>query len=129
SYRLLPLSLTHPKCSGRDKLCYEVLNDEYVSHPIFLSEDGGFQAQKKNPFEDAMHRCEDERYDFDYYITNNLLAIALLESINARINKMTNEEKSKFKLPPDLGSKSPSIYQKIVKKIYDRERLDKHYHL
>jgi len=98
------------------------LNDEYVSHPIFLSEDGGFQAQKKNPFEDAMHRCEDERYDFDYYITNNLLAIALLESINAKINKMSNEEKSKFKLPPDLGSKSPSIYQKIVKKIYDKER-------
>ena len=98
------------------------MNDEYVSHPIFLSEDGGFQAQKKNPFEDAMHRCEDERYDFDYYITNNLLAIALLESINAKINKMSNEEKSKFKLPPDLGSKSPSIYQKIVKKIYDKER-------
>jgi len=122
SYRLLPLSLTNPKCSGRDKLSYEVLNDEYVSHPIFLSEDGGFQAQKKNPFEEAMHRCEDERYDFDFYITNNLLTIALLESIVARMDKMTNDEKSKFKLPPDLGSPSPSIYKKIVKIIYDKER-------
>jgi len=69
-----------------------------------------------------MHRCEDERYDFDLYITNNLLTIALLESIMAKMDKMTNDEKSKFKLPPDLGSKSPSIYQKMVKKIYDKER-------
>ncbi|ORY32344.1 hypothetical protein LY90DRAFT_673524 [Neocallimastix californiae] len=122
SYRLLPLSLTHPKCSGRDKLCYEVLNDEYVSHPIFLSEDGGFQAQKRNPFEDAMHRCEEERYDFDLFITKNSLTIALFESIMAKMDKMTSEEKSKFKLPPDLGSKSPSIFRKIIKKIYDKER-------
>jgi paired amphipathic helix protein Sin3a len=122
SYRLLPLSLTHPKCSGRDKLCYEVLNDEYVSHPIFLSEDGGFQAQKRNPFEDAMHRCEEERYDFDLFITKNSLTIALFESIMAKMDKMTNEEKSKFKLPSDLGSKSPSIFRKIIRKIYDKER-------
>jgi len=122
SYRLLPLSLTHPKCSGRDKLCYEVLNDEYVSHPIFLSEDGGFQAQKRNPFEDAMHRCEEERYDFDLFITKNSLTIALLESIMAKMDSMTNDEKTKFKLPPDLGSKSPSIFRKIIRKVYDKER-------
>jgi len=38
------------------------------------------------------------------------------------MDKMTNDEKSKFKLPPDLGSPSPSIYKKIVKIIYDKER-------
>lgn len=48
-------------CSGRDQLCWEVLNDEYVSHPIWASEDSGFVASKKNQYEEAMHRCEEER--------------------------------------------------------------------
>jgi len=69
-----------------------------------------------------MHRCEEERYDFDLFITKNSLTIALFESIMAKMDKMTSEEKSKFKLPPDLGSKSPSIFRKIIKKIYDKER-------
>jgi len=69
-----------------------------------------------------MHRCEEERYDFDLFITKNSLTIALFESIMAKMDKMTNEEKSKFKLPSDLGSKSPSIFRKIIRKIYDKER-------
>lgn len=69
-----------------------------------------------------MHRCEEERYDFDLFITKNSLTIALLESIMAKMDSMTNDEKTKFKLPPDLGSKSPSIFRKIIRKVYDKER-------
>lgn len=42
-------------------MCWEVLNDEYVSHPIWASEDSGFVASKKNQYEEALHRCEEER--------------------------------------------------------------------
>jgi paired amphipathic helix protein Sin3a len=38
-----------------------VLNDKYVSHPIWASEDSGFVTSKKNQFEEALHRCEEER--------------------------------------------------------------------
>jgi paired amphipathic helix protein Sin3a len=49
------------RCSGRDELCYQVLNDEYVSHPTWASEDGGFIASKKNHHEEALHILEEER--------------------------------------------------------------------
>jgi paired amphipathic helix protein Sin3a len=37
-------------------MCWEVLNDEYVSHPIWASEDSGFVASKKNSYEEELHR-------------------------------------------------------------------------
>jgi paired amphipathic helix protein Sin3a len=49
------------KCTGRDDLCKEVLNDQYVSHPTWASEDGGFIASKKNIYEESLHRVEEER--------------------------------------------------------------------
>jgi histone deacetylase complex regulatory component SIN3 len=59
------------RCSGRDELCYQVLNDEYVSHPTWASEDGGFIASKKNHYEEALHILEEERqalYIYTYII-------------------------------------------------------------
>lgn len=40
SYRKLPLSETPASSSGRDPLCWSVLNDEWVSQPSSLTEDG-----------------------------------------------------------------------------------------
>lgn len=48
-------------CSGRDELCWEVLNDKWVSHPTWASEEAGFVSHKKNQFEEALHKCEEER--------------------------------------------------------------------
>lgn len=109
-------------CSGRDQLCWEVLNDEYVSHPIWASEEDGFVASKKSQYEEAMHRCEEERYDYNMNIDANLNVIALLEPIAHRIEQMTPEEKSNFRLRPGLGGQSVTIYERIIKKIYDKER-------
>ncbi|ORE20323.1 hypothetical protein BCV71DRAFT_176005 [Rhizopus microsporus] len=121
SYRIVPKEWQNQPCSGRDQLCWEVLNDEYVSHPRWASEDSGFTASKKNPYEEAMHRCEEERYDFDLNIEANLNIIALLEPIAQRIEAMTDEEKDMFQLKPGLGGQTVSIYERIIKKIYDRE--------
>ncbi|KAI8885789.1 hypothetical protein K501DRAFT_179122 [Backusella circina FSU 941] len=122
SYRIVPRSWQTQPCSGRDQLAWEVLNDEYVSHPIWASEDDGFVASKKSQYEEAMHRCEEERYDYNMNIDANLNVIALLEPIALRIEGMTAEEKLNFRLRPGLGGESVTIYERIIKKVYDKER-------
>ncbi|CAG8461919.1 45_t:CDS:10 [Acaulospora morrowiae] len=122
SYRKLPDSEASLSCSGRDELCYEVLNDKWVSHPTWASEDAGFVSHKKNQFEEALHKCEEERYEYDMFIEAVLHTIHLLEPIEKKINtKLTPEERSKFKLEPGLGGKS-MIYQRVIKKLYDIEK-------
>lgn len=122
SYRQLPKSETLLPCSGRDDMCWEVLNDIYVSHPTWASEDAGFVTHKKNQYEEALHKIEEERYEYDLNIEANLRTIQLLEPIAQRISGMVDEEKRHFKLPPGLGGQSIAIYQKVIKKIYDKVR-------
>ncbi|CEP17178.1 hypothetical protein [Parasitella parasitica] len=122
SYRSVPKHWQSQKCSGRDSLCWEVLNDEYVSHPTWASEDGGFIASKKNVYEEALHRVEEERYHYDLDIEANLNTISLLEPINKKIALMTDDEKNDFKVAPGLGGPSKAIYQRVLKKIYGSEK-------
>ncbi|CAO3597100.1 unnamed protein product [Absidia cylindrospora] len=122
SYRLAPVDWQNQPCSGRDQLAWEVLNDVYVSHPIWASEDDGFVASKKSQYEEAMHRCEEERYDYNMNIEANLNAIALLEPISKKLETMTLEEKAAYRLYPGLGGQSVTIYERIIKKVYDKDR-------
>ncbi|WFD35920.1 hypothetical protein MCUN1_002790 [Malassezia cuniculi] len=121
SYRKLPASEVNLSCSGRDALCYEVLNDTWVSYPTWASEGESFNPHKKNVYEDALYRSEEERHEYDYHIEANLRTIALLEPIAARIAIMDPEERSAFRLKPGLGGQSKSIYQRVVKKVYGRD--------
>ena len=66
-------------CSGRDEMCKSVLNDEWVSQPTFASEDSGFLAHKKNAYEEALHRSEEERHEYQTHIDAITSTIALLE--------------------------------------------------
>lgn len=85
SYRQLPGDYVQAPCGGRDALAYEVLNDQWVCHPTWASEDGGFVAHRKNPYEEAMYRCEEERYEFDLNIDTNKVIIQRLEALIKRI--------------------------------------------
>ncbi|MCO5589723.1 hypothetical protein L7F22_043691 [Adiantum nelumboides] len=89
-------------CSGRDPMCWEVLNDVWVSYPTLASEGEGFNPHKKNVYEDALYRSEEERHEYDYHIEANLRTIALLEPIAARISMMDHEERQAFRLKPGL---------------------------
>ena len=120
SYRKLPDSEINLSCSGRDPLCWEVLNDAWVSHPTWASEGESFNPHKKNVYEDALYRSEEERHEYDYHIEANLRTIALLEPIAARIAIMDADERASFRLKPGLGGQSKSIYQRIIKKVYGR---------
>lgn len=124
SYRHVPKAWQNRTCSGRDALCWDVLNDTYISHPTWASEDTGYVASKKNQYEEALHRVEEERYDYDLNIEANLNTIALLEPIAKKISIMSADEKSSFRLSPGLGSPSRTIYQRIMKKIYANKGLE-----
>ena len=121
SYRQLPQSEISLECSGRDALCWDVLNDEWVSQPSWAN-DEGFVNQRRNQFEEAMHRSEEERHEYDYHIEANLRTIALLEPIATRIAIMEQDERATFRLKPGLGNQSKSIYQRVIKKVYGREQ-------
>ncbi|CAE6406710.1 unnamed protein product [Rhizoctonia solani] len=120
SYRRLPQSEINLACSGRDAMCWEVLNDEWVSHPTWLSEETGFTTGKKNSYEDAMHKSEEERHEYDFNIEALLRTIAILEPIKARIDGMDPDKRATFTLDPHLGGQSRGIYQRVIKKVYDK---------
>ncbi|TFK77475.1 hypothetical protein BDN72DRAFT_753546 [Pluteus cervinus] len=121
SYRRLPDSEIRLACSGRDELCRSVLNDEWVSHPTWASEEAGFVAHKKNSFEEALHKSEEERHEYHLHIESLTRTIAVLDPIQARIEDMSNEERSAFKLKADFGGSSRAIYHRVIKKVYGRE--------
>ncbi|KAI9057085.1 hypothetical protein FKP32DRAFT_1584352 [Trametes sanguinea] len=118
SYRRLPESEVRLACSGRDRLCWSVLNDEWVSHPTWASEEAGFMTHKKNSFEDTLHKSEEERHEFQVHIEALTRTIAVLEPLEARIENMSPEERAAFRLKPNLGGMSRTIYERIIKRIY-----------
>ena len=121
SYRRLPPDQVALACSGRDELARSVLNDEWVSHPTWMSEDSVFQSHKKNQFEEALHRSEEERHEYDFHIEALGRTISLLEPVFQKILRMGDAERIAYKLPAGLGASSPSIHLRIMKKIYGRE--------
>ncbi|TID13567.1 hypothetical protein CANINC_004925 [Pichia inconspicua] len=122
SYRQLPKSQTKMPCSGRDDLCWSIFNDQWVGHPVWASEESGFIAHRKNQYEEMLFRIEDERHEYDYFMEANLRTIQTLETIANRMANMTPEEKAKFKLPVGLGHTSSTIYVKVIRKVYDKDR-------
>ncbi|KAG8219608.1 hypothetical protein J3R82DRAFT_562 [Butyriboletus roseoflavus] len=121
SYRKLPESEVNLACSSRDELCRSVLNDAWVSHPTWASEEAGFISHKKNSFEEALHKSEEERHEYHVQLEALARSIALFEPLGTRIEKMTNEERATFRLKPDFGGPSRSIYHRTLKKVYGRD--------
>ncbi|KIL63546.1 hypothetical protein M378DRAFT_79542 [Amanita muscaria Koide BX008] len=121
SYRKLPTSEVNVPCSGRDDMCRSVLNDDWVSHPTWASEDSGFVAHKKNMYEEALHRSEEERHEYDFHIEAITRTIATLEPINNKIAQLGIEERANYKLKPNLGGTLKSVHQRVIKKIYGRD--------
>lgn len=117
SYRGLPKSFIQPKCTGRTALCREVLNDTLVSFPSW-SEDSTFVSSRKTQYEEYIYRCEDERFELDIVIESNLLTIRVLESVRRKIDKMSFDERNRFKLDDTLGGTSSVIHQRAIRRIY-----------
>ncbi|XP_068599386.1 paired amphipathic helix protein Sin3b [Brachionichthys hirsutus] len=117
SYRALPKTYQQPKCSGRTVLCKEVLNDTWVSFPSW-SEDSTFVSSKKTPYEEQLHRCEDERFELDVVLETNLATIRVLESIQKKLSRLSPEDQERFRLDDCLGGTSEVIQRRAVYRIY-----------
>ena len=109
------------QCSVRDEMCNSVLNDEWISQPTFQSEDAGFIAHKKNIYEEALHRSEEERHEYDFHVEAIHRTIQVLEPLNNKILQLSPEERAAFKLKPNLGGIGKAIHQCVFKKIYGRD--------
>jgi paired amphipathic helix protein Sin3a len=121
SYRHLPKRDQNKTCKGRDGMCYEVLNDVWASHPTWASEDSGFVAHRKNQYEEALHRIEEERHDYDFHIESCQRTIQLMEPLVQQIQVMSDTDRAAFQLAPGLGGASEAIPKRIIMKIYGRE--------
>ncbi|KAF8274279.1 hypothetical protein EI94DRAFT_1768822 [Lactarius quietus] len=121
SYRRLPESEIRLATSGRDQLARSVLNDEWVSHPTWASEEAGFVAHKKNSFEEVIHRCEDERHEYQIQLEGLSRTIGILEPLATRLNEMPLGERALLRLRPDLGGQSRWIYMRTLKKVYGKD--------
>lgn len=124
SYRVFPRAHRLVKASGRTALCEEVLNDVMLSCPTFTSEDSTFVGSKKNQFEEALFKCEDERYELDLLIDHNLATIAVFEPLAKRFEAMPLEERAGQQLPSNLGGTSEVIYRKAIRKVYGDKAED-----
>lgn len=84
SYRALPASYPIPPCSFRSKLEKSMCNDSWVSVPTG-SEDFSFKNMRKNQYEEALFKCEDERFEIDMVIDANATTISALEPLAREI--------------------------------------------
>lgn len=69
-----------------------------------------------------MYNSEQERHWYSFQIESNLRAIAHFEPIAARIVRMDVDERLAFRLEEGMGGSSPSIYERVVKKVYGRDQ-------
>lgn len=93
SYRGLPASYPIPPCSHRSALEKQVCNDSWVSVPTG-SEDFSFKSMRKNQYEEALFKCEDERFEIDMVIEANASTISILEPLAHEIDVLKKATES-----------------------------------
>lgn len=123
SYCALPKSHENVKCSGRTALCRDVLNDTWVSFPTW-AEDSTFVTSRKTQYEEFIYRCEDERFELDVVIETNSATIRVLEGVQKKLSRMSQDEVSRFRLDECLGGTSATIHQRALKRIYGDKAND-----
>ncbi|CAF2052224.1 unnamed protein product [Rotaria magnacalcarata] len=117
SYRSVPRSYVPPACSGRTKLCKEVLNDHCVLFPTFTDESSSV-ASKKSVFEEHMYKIEDERFELDIVMEVNLSAIRALESVQLHMSSLTSDQLNHYQLDDQLGGQSTVTQKQAIQRIY-----------
>ena len=60
----------------------------------------------------------------DVVLECNLSTLRVLEAVQRRMNRMTAEESSRFRLDDCLGGNSPTIHQRAIRRIYGDKAPD-----
>eukprot|EP00276_Gloeochaete_wittrockiana_P002641 CAMPEP_0184674520 /NCGR_PEP_ID=MMETSP0308-20130426/87283_1 /TAXON_ID=38269 /ORGANISM="Gloeochaete witrockiana, Strain SAG 46.84" /LENGTH=1734 /DNA_ID=CAMNT_0027122129 /DNA_START=27 /DNA_END=5227 /DNA_ORIENTATION=- len=104
SYKALPASFPRVVSSSRTPLCDDVLNDVWVSVPIGSEDYFSFKHSRKNTYEEALFKVEDEQYELDVMIANSAMSIRGLELVMVQLQlwQMGDTEKRPFELDSEL---------------------------
>jgi len=94
SYRALPRNYARPASTERSEPDDKLLNDAWVSVPTG-SEDFSYKSMRKNPYEEALFKCEDERFEIDMVIDSNSSTISVLEQLSSEIAALQAEDEAK----------------------------------
>ncbi|OMJ72232.1 hypothetical protein SteCoe_29371 [Stentor coeruleus] len=102
------------------------INGQWVSVP-YGSEDFNFRHFRKNIFEDALFKCEDERFELDMATENACYTLKLLEKSLEEANSLTLEQQKTYALEEKIFSKIRlrpifSIYSDHAQKIIEMLR-------
>ncbi|RHY29609.1 hypothetical protein DYB32_005013, partial [Aphanomyces invadans] len=113
SYRALPASYPLPPCSFRSAMERNVCNDAWVSVPTG-SEDFSFKSMRKNQYEEALFKCEDERcvdatamcisdtnacrFEIDMVIDANAATIAILAPLAKELAVLSSDTRWNYVL-------------------------------
>lgn len=92
SYRALPRDYPKAKCTERSEEEAGMLNDQWVSIPIGSEESYSFKHMRKNQYEEALFKVEDERFEIDMVIDSNMCTIRVLEPLAEEILNMKQIE-------------------------------------
>jgi len=95
-----------------------------VSFPTWSEDSASFLTTKKNSHEEAIFRCEDERFELDIVLEANIRTIAVLDSVVKNLEHMTPDQRASYKFDKrTLGGDSRIIHYKAVQRIYG-DRVD-----
>jgi len=118
SYRALPAAYPKAPCSERTAMCRSVLNDTWVSVPLG-SEDTSGKNYRRNQYQEALFKCEDDRYEVDLVIDSNKAAIRALEPLAREIEALSANNPMAAKFRYRLEKRTLSvIHLKAIARIY-----------
>ncbi|KAK9905961.1 hypothetical protein WJX75_009654 [Coccomyxa subellipsoidea] len=117
SYVRLPPDYPKLQCSHRTPLALSLVNDIWVS-VTSGSEDYSFKHMRKNQYEEALFRCEDDRFELDMVIESNASAVRAITPLVQQLSEMTPDEKANWRLPPNTLT---PIHYRAIQKIYGEQ--------
>lgn len=70
---------------------------------------------RKNQYEEALFRCEDDRFELDMVIESNASAIRAVTPLVQQLSELSPDEKANWRMPPNALS---YIHYRCIQKIY-----------
>uniref|UniRef100_A0A7N0RFU1 Histone deacetylase interacting domain-containing protein n=1 Tax=Kalanchoe fedtschenkoi TaxID=63787 RepID=A0A7N0RFU1_KALFE len=119
SYRHLPYDYPIPIASQRSKLGTEVLNDYWVS-VTSGSEDYSFKFMRRNQYEEALFKCEDDRFELDVLIETAKSTILRIEELLHKIN----EKSIVVDGPVRIEEHFAALHLRCIERLYGDHCLD-----
>lgn len=115
SYVQLPSNYPRLKTTGRSELAISIINDDWVS-VTSGSEDYSFKHYRKNPFEEALFKAEDEHFELDMAMDQNSSAMKAIHPLVDEIQSLPDDDaRAAWRLPPNILR---AFHYRAIQRIY-----------